>query len=64
MGAKALALIKERVNVSFEDVNQIMFSALNHRIVLSFEAEAERRNSNSILQELTQPIRKDSAGAS
>ncbi len=58
MGAKVLALIRGRVNVSFEDVDQVAIAALNHRVVLSFEAEAERRTATDILHELTEPIRK------
>ncbi|MBI3324906.1 MAG: AAA family ATPase [Candidatus Omnitrophica bacterium] len=58
MGAKALALVRGRVNVSFEDVDRILQNALNHRIVLSFEAEAERRTTSEILHELTDPIRR------
>jgi MoxR-like ATPase len=57
MGAKVLALVRGRVNVSFEDVDLIAIAALNHRIVLSFEAEAERRTAVDILHELTEPVR-------
>ena len=58
MGAKVLALMDSRVNVSFEDVDQVLLPALNHRVVLSFEAEADRRSVVDILTELTEPIRK------
>ena len=57
MGAKVLALIQGRVNVSFEDVEQMLLPALNHRLVLTFEAEAERRTAVDVLRELTDPIR-------
>lgn len=57
MGAKALALVRGRVNVSFEDIDHVMLSALNHRLVLSFEAEAEQRTATEILRELTEPLR-------
>jgi len=57
MGAKGLALMRGRVNVSFEDVDRVMLAALNHRLVLSFEAEAERRTATDILRELTDPLR-------
>lgn len=57
MGAKVLALVRDRVNVSFEDVDQVAIAALNHRVVLSFEAEAERRTATDILHELTEPLR-------
>ena len=57
MGAKVLALVNGRVNVSFEDVDRVMLAALNHRVVLSFEAEAEKRSAADILTELTAPLR-------
>jgi len=57
MGAKVLALVNDRVNVSFDDVDRVVSPALNHRVILSFEAEADRRNAVSIIDELTQPLR-------
>jgi MoxR-like ATPase len=56
MGAKVLALVRGRVNVSFEDVDAVAIHALNHRLVLSFEAEAERRTAWDIARELLEPI--------
>ncbi len=56
MGAKVLALVRGRVNVSFEDVEEVAIAALNHRVILSFEAEAERRTSWDILRELIEPL--------
>ena len=63
MGAKVLALMDGRVNVSFEDVERVLLPALNHRVVLSFEAEAERRTALDILSELTDPLRKSAGGS-
>ena len=57
MGAKVYALIDGRVNVSFEDVDRVVLPALNHRVVLSFEAEAERRTASDILTQLIEPLR-------
>ena len=57
MGAKVLALINGRVNVSFDDIDRMILPALNHRVVLSFEAEAEKRSASEILTEITQPLR-------
>ena len=56
LGAKVLALVRGRVNVSFEDVDQAALLALNHRIILSFEAEAERRQPLDLLRELLAPL--------
>jgi MoxR-like ATPase len=61
MGAKVTALINGRVNVSFEDVDQVTVPALNHRVVLSFEAEADKRGSVDILDELLAPLRKSAS---
>ncbi|MBI2093395.1 MAG: MoxR family ATPase [Candidatus Omnitrophica bacterium] len=58
MGAKVLALMDGRVNVSFEDVDRLIQPALNHRIILSFEAEADRRSAAEILKELTGSLRQ------
>ena len=57
MGAKVLALVNGRVNVSFEDVDRLVLPALCHRVVLSFEAEADKRTAFDILAELTAPLR-------
>ena len=57
LGAKVLALMDGRVNVSFEDVDRVLLSALTHRVVLSFEAEADKRTSAEILTEITAPLR-------
>jgi MoxR-like ATPase len=58
MGAKVTALLDGRVNVSFDDVDRVMLPALTHRVVLSFEAEAERRTPADILMEVTEPARR------
>ena len=58
MGAKVTALLNGRVNVSFEDVDRVLLPALSHRVVLSFEAEADKRTAIDILTELTEPLRR------
>ena len=62
LGAKVTALLHGRVNVSYEDVDRMLLPALSHRIVLSFEAEAERRAAPDILRELTTPVRHEHEG--
>ncbi|MBI3322020.1 MAG: MoxR family ATPase [Candidatus Omnitrophica bacterium] len=62
MGAKVLALMNGRVNVSYDDVDRVMLPALSHRVVLSFEAEADKRTATDILAELTAPERKRALG--
>ena len=58
LGAKVLALMRGRVNVSFEDVDSVVLPALMHRVILSFEAEADKRTATDILTELTEPLRR------
>ena len=41
MAAKARALLRGRLNAALEDVRALAPSALRHRILLSFEGEAE-----------------------
>lgn len=52
MGAKALALMDGRFNVSFEDVVAIAPAALRHRILLNFEGLAESVRPDDIIMEL------------
>ena len=57
LGAKVHALMDGRVNVSLEDVDRVVIPALNHRVVLNFEAEAERITSTAILNELRSVVK-------
>jgi MoxR-like ATPase len=46
------ALLDGRFNVSFEDVRALVFPALRHRLILSFEGEAEGIQPERILEDL------------
>jgi len=50
LGAKFFAVISGRVNVSFEDVRRAAGPALRHRMILSFEGEAEGISTDEILE--------------
>jgi MoxR-like ATPase len=54
LGAKVRALIKDRYNVSFEDMKTIAAPALRHRIILNFEGEAEGVDREEIIKEILQ----------
>ncbi len=58
LGAKVLALVDGRVNIAFEDVDRMVVPALNHRLVLNFEAEAERMTSSQVLATLRQLVKR------
>ncbi len=48
--AKVMALIKGRYNVSYNDINELAYPVLRHRIKLTFEAIAERVSPDDIIK--------------
>jgi MoxR-like ATPase len=56
--AKWMALLDNRVNVSFDDVKALAYDVLNHRIILNFDAESENVDSRSLIQGLLQEMDK------
>ncbi|HTF91529.1 MAG TPA: AAA family ATPase [Verrucomicrobiae bacterium] len=59
LGAKGHALVDGRVHVSYEDVAKVIFSALRHRIILNFQAEAENVSSDQIIAEVIKQVARD-----
>src|SRR2546425_7879065 len=58
LGAKVVALLDGRANVSYDDVDRVVMPALNHRLVLNFAAEAENIDPTSIIRRVVQSARK------
>src|SRR4030095_15042219 len=58
LGAKVLALLDGRANVSYDDVDRIAVPTLNHRLVLNFAAEAESIDPRDIVVRIIQSARK------
>jgi len=56
LAAKANAFLAGRAYVIPQDVKDIAMDVLRHRIVVSYEAEAEDRSSESIVQEILDHI--------
>src|ERR1700760_3327298 len=52
LAGKARALLKGRYHVSTEDIRQVAFPVLRHRIVTNFNAEAEGIKSDAIVKKL------------
>ncbi len=52
LAAKAHAFIKGRGYVSPEDVKAIALDVLRHRVILTYEAEAEERTSGDVVQQV------------
>jgi MoxR-like ATPase len=56
LGAKGDALTENRVHVSYEDVERIVYSALRHRIILNFQAEAENITADQVIGEVLKQV--------
>lgn len=56
VAARVNALTEGRFNVGFDDVKAVMFSALRHRLLLNFEAQAEGVPVEKILEELIREV--------
>lgn len=54
--ARARALLKGRFHVSKEDVNAVAAAALRHRMILSFEGEAEGIRTEVIIREIIEKM--------
>lgn len=50
MGARAIAFLQGRGYVTPQDVKDIAYDVLRHRVILSYEAEAEQKTSEDLLQ--------------
>jgi MoxR-like ATPase len=62
LGGKVRALVDGRYHVSFGDIKTIAPLALRHRLILNFEAEADRVDSDAIVKQVldltpTEPVR-------
>jgi MoxR-like ATPase len=56
LGGKIRALLNGRFNVSAEDIRELLLPALRHRIILNFEAQADGRTTDDLLQEISSKI--------
>ena len=56
LGSKARALLDGRYNVSIEDIRALLLPALRHRIILNFEAQADGRTTDDLLEEIAGKI--------
>ena len=54
--ARARALLKGRFHVSKEDINAVSVSALRHRMILSFEGEAEGMRTEAIVNDVIEKL--------
>jgi MoxR-like ATPase len=58
LAAKALALQAGRANVAFSDIEQVAAPALRHRLILSFEGQADDVDTDDIIRQVLQATPK------
>jgi MoxR-like ATPase len=61
-GGRVRALLRGRLNVSEEDVRNLAGSALRHRIILNFDAHAEGKTEDDILQAILASLGRKPSG--
>jgi len=59
LGGKVRALLNGRFNVSVEDVRALLAPSLRHLIILNFEAQADGRTADDLLEEISAAIHKN-----
>jgi MoxR-like ATPase len=59
LGGKVRALLSGRFNVSLDDIQALLKPALRHRIILNFEAQADGRAADDLLEEIMSVTKKN-----
>jgi len=52
LAAKVFALLDNRINLAYEDINKVVVAALRHRLILNYQAEAEGVTADQIIEEV------------
>ena len=58
LAAKVNALLDGRANISYDDVGKIVTSALNHRLHLNFEADADNIKPEYIIEKILEKVER------
>jgi len=58
LAAKVKALVEGRHHVSFEDAKAVVSSALRHRIIFTFEGQAENMDPDDVLREIVSEVKQ------
>lgn len=56
-GAKVRAVMEGRVNVAFEDIKELAYPVLRHRIILNFDAITEGLNEEAIISRILEDLK-------
>ena len=62
LGGKARAILRGRYNVSCEDVRAVAPAVLRHRVLLNFQAEAEKVDSDHVIRKLIETVPEPKSG--
>ena len=57
LAAKARALIRGRNHVSTEDINEMAYPILRHRIILNFEAERKGMTTDDAIKTILDKVK-------
>lgn len=52
LAAKVQALLDGRINISFDDIKEVLAATLRHRLILRFEAEADEVTADDLIEEV------------
>jgi len=64
LGGKARAVLHGRYNVSCEDIRAMALPVLRHRILLNFQAESEKVDSDQVIRRLIEAVPEPKSGLS
>jgi MoxR-like ATPase len=64
LAGKVRALTNGRFNVSFDDIQAVAATALRHRLILNFEAEAEGITTDHIIGQILKDVPRDAQAVS
>jgi len=62
LGGKARAILHGRYNVSCDDVRALALPVLRHRILLNFQAESEKVDSDQVIKRLIETVPEPKSG--
>jgi len=62
LGGKARAILRGRYNVSCDDVRAVAPAVLRHRVLLNFQAEAEKVDSDRVIKQLIETVPEPKSG--
>ncbi|MDR4503983.1 MAG: MoxR family ATPase [Candidatus Scalindua sp.] len=58
LAAKVRALLDNRANISYDDVDKVAVDSLNHRLLLNFEADADSIKSKDIIESILEKAKE------